>query len=276
VLVESVKGGMHRINSTKCQKNNQRGERKRKRKKADDNTITPLNFSRWQSSGGVSSIYRKCTLCVKRENEDNKRKRKKKEKETLSQPPPKLRRPIQKPLPLRRDDLDIHARGIPLGMPLLRRTEMIAIIPNPVHGEGSSHLSILRKLENTLARPTTTGGFALLSNRTIVSLDTRPVIKVTGIRQESSAAITALPVDAPLLDVRKGVIRLCVNGAEPVDCARSAVRSFRFGDVSVFQVGALDEVPWGCTQAGKLGGVGGGVLLLAGTADVTVEFWGRD
>ena len=153
---------------------------------------------------------------------------------------------------------------------------MIAVIPNPVHGEGSSHLCILRKLENTLAWPTTTGGLAFLSNRTIISLDTRPVIKVTRIRQESSAAITAPPVDGPLLDVRKGVIRFCVSGAEPVDCAWSAVGSFGFGDVSVFQVGALDEVPWGCTQAGKLGSVGGGVLLLAGTADVAVQFWGRD
>jgi len=161
-------------------------------------------------------------------------------------------------------------------MPLLRGAEMVAEIPNPVHGERGSHLCILRKLENALARPTAAGGFALLSDGTVVGFDARPVVKVAGLRQESSAAVAALPVGGPLLDVGEGVVGFCVGGAEPVDCARGAVGSVGFGDVAVFQVGALDEVSRGCAQARELGGVGGGVLLLAGAADVGVEFWGSD
>ena len=105
---------------------------------------------------------------------------------------------------------------------------MIAVIPNPVHGECRSHLGILGKLESTLARTTTTGGFALVSNRSTIRFHACPVVKVARIRQEPSAAVAALPVHCPLLDVGESVVGFCVGGAEPVDCAGGAVGSVGF------------------------------------------------
>jgi len=89
----------------------------------------------------------------------------------------------------------------------------------------------VRKLEDTLAWTATT---ALLRNRSIVRLGARPVVKVTRILKELSASATALPICGPLLDVRESVVRFCASGAEPVDCAWSAVGSIGFRDVSVF------------------------------------------
>lgn len=140
------------------------------------------------------------------------------------------------PLPLPPDDLDIDARRIPRHR-LLRRTEMIALIPNPIYSYWSSYLSSLWNLEDTLARSATT---PLLRNKSILKLGAPPGIKVTRIHKELSWSATALPIGGPLLDVSRSVLRFCLAGDVPVDCAQSAGRSIGFRDVSVFLVGALD------------------------------------
>jgi len=129
-----------------------------------------------------------CTLLAKRGNEDNKgKKRKERKKEPVHNLPLNSADQFKKPPRPRRDNTDIYA-SISSGTPFLRKTEMIAIIPKTVHCECKSHLGTIRKLENTLAWPTTTGGFGLLSNRNITGFDAPPAIKVTRLRQESSAA----------------------------------------------------------------------------------------